>query len=745
MTKTRIFVFAVLCGVLCAAALEAQTPAAVTVISGNGQLTCQLCIVPGGTLFQYFDPLVVEVTDANGNPVAYTQVTWAVTAGNAYFGQQGSFGPNSTTTSTDNTGRTSVSIGQGPANQSGPQFGAQSTITATAGNATATFFESQSAPALNQQQAVNDVYASYADAPIYATITGVAGSAAPTMDFQMSVYTDTGTGVPNVALFLLNADGSIGPSATVPSAYCQTQPGAGNYTALTNTAGVATCDVAFGPVAGSGTYKVVTGGAVPQTTGNPPDTNFESGAYSLNASAPTVGAVKVFSGNNQPIALAGATLQALVAEVVDTNGNPLVGQAVTWTATPANAIQLNNETTSSNSSGLVEVANPVLSLSAVGTITVTATSNANPSAPAATFTITAEQPVTVGSLTIPSGTPQSQTAVEGVAFTDLLAVMVTGTNGQPMTGVTVSFASTGVPIILSATSTTTNSNGVALVTATAGLTPGSATVTASIGTYAQVFDLTVLAPGPNLKVSGFVNGADGQVGSISPCSIAAIAGAGVAPGGAGLPPVVGPLQYEVATDTVSFGTGASAISAPIFSVSDIPDKQQILFLVPCEVTPGTVPVTVTVNGGSQTLSINVLPASPGIFQTTQSDGVVRAVIERPDGSFASPSNPARRGELVTAFVTGLGPVSPQNATNSLPIWNTPSIVNGQVIVGVNNEGAPVTEAQLSPDIIGVYYIQFQVPSDAPQNNNVVFSVGLVPAGATTAYYSNTGGSKIPIQ
>jgi uncharacterized protein (TIGR03437 family) len=703
-------------------------------------LTCQLCL---SSPFQYFDPLVVEVTDANGNALPGVQVTWAVTSGNAFFGQ-GSSGVSSVVTNTGTTGQTTAVIGQQAAEQSGPQFGAVSTITASAGNATATFYESQSAAALNQQQAVNDVYVSYGNAPIYTAISGVAGSASPSSNFQMSVFTNTGTGVANVALFLLNPDGSIGPSPTVPSAYCQTQPGAGNYTALTASSGVATCNVAFGPVAGTGTYKILTGGAVPQTAGNPPDTNFESGALSLSVTAPSVGNVKVISGNNQPIQTAGAQLQALVAEVVDTNGNPLVGQAVKWAVTPVNAVQLNNETTSSDTNGLVRVENPVLSASASGTITVTATSTSNASA-VATFTLTAQQPVTVGSLTIANGTPQSQNAVEGLAFTDQLAVMVTGTNGQPMSGVTVSFVSAGVTISLSATSTTTNSNGVALVTATAGLTPGTATVTASIGTFSQAFTLNVLAPGPNVTAASFLNGADGQVGSISPCSIAAIAGSGVAPGGAGLPPVMGPLQYEVATDTVSFGTGSAAIPAPIFSVSNVPGQQQILILVPCEVTPGTVPVTVTVNGGQQTLNIKVLPGSPGIFQTTMSDGVVRAVIERPDGTFASPSNPARRGELVTAFVTGLGSVSPQIATNALPIWNTPSFVNGQVIVGVNNEGAPVTTAQLSPDIIGVYYVEFQIPNDAPQNNNVVFSVGVVPVGSTQTYYSAPGESKIPIQ
>ncbi|MGA2040313.1 MAG: hypothetical protein ABSH42_13635 [Bryobacteraceae bacterium] len=706
-------------------------------------MTCQICLKSS---FVFYDPLVVKVTDANGNAVIGTTVTWQVSAGNVYFGQ-GGFGVNTVTTTTDSNGQTFVTIGQTSAVESGPQFGLQSSITASAGNATpATFYESQGAPVENPGPGTIDVTPSYGNAWLNTTVTGVQGSAAPAFDFPMSVETVTGTGVPNVAVFLVNPDNSIGPSTSFPSAYCQTQPGAGLYTTLTNAQGIATCDVAFGPVVGPGTYKIVTGGSVSNqlsvaagTALPPPDTNFESGSLLLSVTQAQVGAVRVISGSNQPVALAGTALQPLVAEVEDASGNPLVGQNVTWAATPANSIQLNNVSSVSDSNGLVRVENPVLSQLASGGITVTATSNTNPGA-AATFILSAQLPVTVSGLSIANGTPQSQSAVVGAAFTDQLAVLVTGSNGQPYAGVTVSFAVSG-PVTLSATSTTTNSNGVALVAATAGITPGTATVTASIGTYTQVFTLTVLAKGAGTV--SFVNGADGQVNSISPCSVAAIVGAGVAPGGAGLPPVVGPLPYEVATDTVIFGSGSSAITAPVFSVSDVPGQQQILILVPCEVTPGTVPVTITVNGGSETLSVNVLPASPGIFQTTQSDGVVRAVIERPDGTFAGPSNPARRGELVTAFVTGLGPVSPQIASNSLPIWNTPSFVNGTVIVGVNNEGAPVTTAQLSPDIIGVYYVEFNIPEDAPQTNNVVFSVGLVPVGSTQTYYS--AASKIPIQ
>src|ERR1035438_1154849 len=114
LNKMRILVFAVLCGVLCTAALEAQ-PAAVTVISGNGQLTCQLCLA---SPFQYFDPMVVQVIAANGSPVINTQVTWAATSGSAYFGQPDSFGVTSIITTPDPDGYTHASIAQLTAQQS---------------------------------------------------------------------------------------------------------------------------------------------------------------------------------------------------------------------------------------------------------------------------------------------------------------------------------------------------------------------------------------------------------------------------------------------------------------------------------------------------------------------------------------------------------------------------------------------------------------------------------------------------
>jgi hypothetical protein len=252
LNNMRILVYAVLCFALCTATLVAQ-PAAVTVISGNGQMTCLICLHASLT---GFDPMVVQVTDAKGNPVISTPVVWTVAGGSAYFISSGA---NTVTTNTDNNGYASAQIAQTAAIESGPQFGLVSTVTASATGVTATLYESQGAPVENPGPGTIDVNVNYQNAPEYVTITGTAGSAGPS--FTIGVYTDSGTGIPNVAMMLMNEDGSVGPSATIPSAYCQTQPGAGLYTVLSPSSGVATCNVIFGPVAGSGTYEIVTGGS----------------------------------------------------------------------------------------------------------------------------------------------------------------------------------------------------------------------------------------------------------------------------------------------------------------------------------------------------------------------------------------------------------------------------------------------------------------------------------------------------
>jgi len=348
------------------------------------------------------------------------------------------------------------------------------------------------------------------------------------------------------------------------------------------------------------------------------------------------------------------------------------------------------------------------------------------------------------SLSIVSG--NNQTAVENAAFGLPLVVQVNTSNGQPAANVAVQFSVTaGLASLTPPSTVNTDPNGRAQVSVQAGAAAGQVTVTATAGNSSQTFSLTVK---PVPITLSFYNGADSQPGSISPCSIATIIGPGLAPGIQGVVTpgsLFGPLPYLLASDAVTF----NGAQAPILNVSNTNGQQQITVQVPCEVVPSSsVTVVVSVNNVPATVNVPVAVASPGLSQMTMADGVVRAVIVRPDGSFVSTTNPARRGETDRAYATGLGAASPSVGTNATAIPGDDAIVQGIVIIGVTNtagqgEGVRVIGARVAPDLIGMYEIPFQVPMDAATGSNVAFSMAVIPAGSGTPVYSGT--TKIPIQ
>jgi uncharacterized protein (TIGR03437 family) len=200
----------------------------------------------------------------------------------------------------------------------------------------------------------------------------------------------------------------------------------------------------------------------------------------------------------------------------------------------------------------------------------------------------------------------------------------------------------------------------------------------------------------------------------------------------------GPAPFTLAGVGIAFPKNpAGDQAAPILSVTNINGAQSVTFQVPCGTPTGNVPVTVSVSGGSSTVTVPVLPVSPGVFGALGADGVMRAVLERPDGSFVSLTNPARRGETVTAIVTGLGPTMPPVGTNQLPQRGTFATVNATVVPGVASSGAALYSVPgLTPSQVGVYRVSFVIPVSVNTGNSIGFSIGAIPAGASTAYYSN---------
>src|SRR6202167_435008 len=612
---TVLFLFPAFC--------QAQT---ISIVAGNGQLVCLGCEGK-------YAPLVVQVGDATGAPVATTTVTWTAT-------------------------------------QQGSQPVTATSVTNLAGQAT------------------------YAIAPL--PLTAVTPFAQVT-----------------VAASARNGSGALVETAGL-SITCETHAGQQAGAVLTNSSGMAACTPLFGGRLGSVYYTVVVGVSY---------VSFSQAPFSVLSGPPAI--LKIVSGNNQTVNAGVVAPVALVAQVTDAGGNPSAGIAVKWFVTAGAAI-LSDIVSSSLSDGDVSATATLVTGPAQVTVSLPGNSSVQ-----AVFTVNLNTVVTA--MQAISG--NNQQALEGAAFADPLIVQVND-NAAPVPGATVNFAVSSGAATLSAASAATNAQGQAQVTVTAGALYGPVAITASVKsgstTYTQTFNLTVNPPSIG-GITAIVNAAGFQNQFVSPCSLATIYRTGLASGLQGVASAIVAPQTQVAGVSVQFG----GVLAPILYVANVNGQESVSVQVPCEVPssaavpPATVPVVATVNGSaSQPFAVTVLPFSPGIFQFTDSDGQRRAVLLRQDGSFASVTNPARSGDTLRMFVTGLGQTTPTlftdefdpltlDAGNWVPQY-LPVIAG--VLVGVNNTRVPVLSAKYAYGSVGVYEVDFQLPQNAAPGNNATFAI-----------------------
>jgi uncharacterized protein (TIGR03437 family) len=713
----------------------------ITIVSGNGQVSCPLCTIQSSLGLQTFDGMYVKVTDANGNPLAGAQVNWAIAQGQGVLASNGGV---TDTTVTDSTGVTYETYL--PVNQISGTVGipfVQDTVTASLANGnSATFYGTTALANLtNSNNSPNQVFVSVLTPNSFPPcascifpgdkMTGSAGSTSSTQ-FVVQVYAPASAQpqVPNVSVRLVPVATSDNPNP--PSAIsCATQAGADPGSVLTDQTGSATCTPILGSLTGTSQFYILVGGVASRgyNQGNAAQGYFASGAYTLTVTPGLPNSLSIVTGNNQTATPGQSVTSPLVAVVADPAGNLLSGQSVTWTVSPSGAATLSNTTTTTDSNGRVQT-NVTLANNATGTISVKAALASNPNI-SATFTVTANVQLTG----IQAISGNNQSAVINTAFSAPLVVQVSASNGQSAANTNVNFSVSG-PATLSTSVATTNSQGQAQVSVTALGTPGAVTVTATAGTQTTTFNLTVVPQGPQFTSANVYNGADFQVGSISPCSIATIIAPGVAAAIQGTAGYigVGALPFTLGGDTVT----VAGAQAPLFNVSNQNGQQQVTFQVPCSVTPGPAAIVVNVGGGSGSANVIVKAASPGLFMTRYSTTVIIPVLERPDGSFVGPTNPAHKGETLIAYVTGLGPTAPSIATNALPAPGSTPTIQGQIIPGLNGNGAPFMSAAVSTDLIGVQTVSFVVPSNTV-SGNATFSIGvLYPAGGSSVFYSNVG-------
>jgi hypothetical protein len=181
----------------------------------------------------------------------------------------------------------------------------------------------------------------------------------------------------------------------------------------------------------------------------------------------------LFSGNNQ-IGIAGTSLASpLKVRVTDIGGNPVSGISVTWAATAGGTgVAVGSASTITDASGIASTSATLGSTGGANTFTATV---AGLTGSPISFSATAAK-----SLVVNSGNNQSGTA--GTSLASPLVVKVTDNVGNPVAGITVTWAVTtgGTGAAISPNTSVTSGSGLAQATATVGSTPGANTFRATV-------------------------------------------------------------------------------------------------------------------------------------------------------------------------------------------------------------------------------------------------------------------------
>jgi adhesin/invasin len=246
------------------------------------------------------DPLVVKVSDGNGNPVSGISVQWTAVGG-------GSVSPETVVTGADGLAATSRVLGPTAGQQS-----AQASAPGLAGS-----------PVTFVQTAVPSV-------PTTLTKVSGDGQTAPAgfevaEDLVVKLTDADGNGVGNraVAWVVNTGGGTVNPQNTT-----------------TDPSGFATTRWTLGSAAGTNTMSAVFSGIPPVQ-------------FTATASNDVPAKLVLVSGDNQS-AVGGATLaNPLVVKVTDANDNPVENVSVAWTAVGGGSVS--SPTSATNPQGLAQV------------------------------------------------------------------------------------------------------------------------------------------------------------------------------------------------------------------------------------------------------------------------------------------------------------------------------------------------------------------------------------------------------
>jgi len=223
--------------------------------------------------------------------------------------------------------------------------------------------------------------------------------------------------------------------------------------------------------------------------------------------------------------------------------------------------------------------------------------------------------------------------------------------------------------------------------------------------------------------ASIVNGADNLSGVLAPNTIGTIYGTNLAYGTGSLTPgdvVGGVLPYVLGdSETEAFFDG---YAADLYYVS----PGQINFLVPPMMSTGPVQFWLAVAScRGPIIQLKLAPAAPGLFATIANNGVTYAIATLLNGEVLTAS-PAKPGDIVVLWATGLGITTPPAIYGQLPTSAAPLADGANLEVLLNDkavESSAIGYAGVAPGFAGLYQINLTLPKSTPKNPEIRLRLG----------------------
>lgn len=225
---------------------------------------------------------------------------------------------------------------------------------------------------------------------------------------------------------------------------------------------------------------------------------------------------------------------------------------------------------------------------------------------------------------------------------------------------------------------------------------------------------------PSYSAAGIVNAASNLQGALAPNGLVSIYGTNLSRVTRGLSP------EDISSGTIPTslpGTGVKVVIGGLQALMFYVSPLQINFQIPSILKAGEVDVQVVREGwAGPAVRVRLLDAAPGLFQMDP-DYLVAA---HADWRVITAELPARPGEIVILYATGLGRTVPHPGYGEIPVsaaWIQRAGELDVLLNGVPVERSMIEYAGVAPYFAGVYQINLRLPAWTPADPDVQLAIG----------------------